>query len=329
MEAISDKLIKDYALGKCNARQLETIARYVAEHPEDAQLFYLAKDAYLQGLPNKYDDEAEVSRAEARLFESIEAEEGAEHTQHKARMVSLMRYAAIALVVVFLGALAFFGLDDPKAGMLVVATADKAQEVTLPDGTHVWLNEQSQLSYPATFDNDERQVELDGEALFEVTKNPRKPFVVTSGAMSTRVLGTVFNMNARKGAARQEVSLLEGKVEVKDLATQSTVELQPNEKAMLDVASHKMLVQKAYAAIDAMWHDGMIPFDKMNVRQITGILEEIYNVKIHLTGFAASQTYSGAVKYDSNIDSVLQSLSVVIPIVVTHRGNGIIELVHK
>lgn len=78
---------------------------------------------------------------------------------------------------------------------MLVATANKGivEEVTLPDGTKVWLNNSATLRYPRKFSDTERNVYLEGEAYFKVTRNAQQPFIVESDAMRVRVLGTVFN----------------------------------------------------------------------------------------------------------------------------------------
>ena len=127
-------------------------------------------------------------------------------------------------------------------GYCVVSTpAATTTLVTLSDGTRVMLNANSTLEYPASFDDAEvREVRLKGEAHFEVTNNPHRPFVVKAGEMQTQVLGTIFDVKAyRKDAPK--VTLMEGKVKVSNADTE--VEMRPGQTATLQ--ADKIVVSKA------------------------------------------------------------------------------------
>jgi ferric-dicitrate binding protein FerR (iron transport regulator) len=121
----------------------------------------------------------------------------------------------------------------PVAGQLAISsvTAGGAiEKLLLSDGTLVWLKPGGKLIYPAQFDGDTRQVTLEGEALFEVQKDPAHPFVIRCGDIVTRVLGTSFNI--RSTAERTEVFVLTGKVSVTLERTQENVQLLPSERAV-------------------------------------------------------------------------------------------------
>ena len=131
-------------------------------------------------------------------------------------------------------------------GYCVVSTpAATTTLVTLSDGTRVMLNANSKLEYPASFDDAEvREVRLKGEAHFEVTKNPHRPFVVKAGEMQTQVLGTIFDVKAyRKDAPK--VTLMEGKVKVSNADTE--VEMRPGQTATLQ--SDKIVVSRASSSV--------------------------------------------------------------------------------
>ena len=128
-----------------------------------------------------------------------------------------MRYAAILAVALLMGGGAgYWFYNRPEHQMLVaVANEGIVKEVVLPDGTKVWLNNAATLKYPREFSEKERNVYLDGEAYFEVTKNRHKPFTVESDAMRVRVLGTTFNFKCDKRCRIAEATLIEGEIEVR------------------------------------------------------------------------------------------------------------------
>ena len=158
-------------------------------------------------------------------------------------------------------------------GYCVVSTpAATTTLVTLSDGTRVMLNANSTLEYPASFDDAEvREVRLKGEAHFEVTKNPHRPFVVKAGEMQTQVLGTVFDVKAyRKDAPK--VTLMEGKVKVSNADTE--VEMRPGQTATLQ--SDKIVVSKASSSASD-WLEGDFDMDQVTLAEAMSDIGAWYN----------------------------------------------------
>ena len=158
-------------------------------------------------------------------------------------------------------------------GYCVVSTpAATITLVTLGDGTRVMLNANSTLEYPASFDDAEvREVRLNGEAHFEVTKNPHRPFVVKAGEMQTQVLGTVFDVKAyRKDAPK--VTLMEGKVKVSNADTE--VEMRPGQTATLQ--ADKIVVSKASSSASD-WLEGDFDMDQVTLAEAMSDIGAWYN----------------------------------------------------
>lgn len=158
-------------------------------------------------------------------------------------------------------------------GYCVVSTpAATTTLVTLSDGTKVMLNANSTLEYPASFDDAEvREVRLKGEAHFEVTKNPHRPFVVKAGEMQTQVLGTIFDVKAyRKDAPK--VTLMQGKVKVSNADTE--VEMRPGQTATLQ--ADKIVASKASSsAFD--WLEGDFDMDQVTLAEAMSDIGAWYN----------------------------------------------------
>ena len=158
-------------------------------------------------------------------------------------------------------------------GYCVVSTpAATTTLVTLSDGTRVMLNANSMLEYPASFDDAEvREVRLKGEAHFEVTKNPHRPFVVKAGEMQTQVLGTIFDVKAyRKDAPK--VTLMQGKVKVSNADTE--VEMRPGQTATLQ--SDKIVVSKASSSASD-WLEGDFDMDQVTLAEAMSDIGAWYN----------------------------------------------------
>ena len=151
-------------------------------------------------------------------------------------------------------------------------TSPKQVEQTLSDGTKVRLNANSTLEYPVSFDDAEvREVRLKGEAHFEVTKNPHRPFVVKAGEMQTQVLGTIFDVKAyRKDAPK--VTLMQGKVKVSNADTE--VEMRPGQTATLQV--DKIVVSKASSSASD-WLEGDFDMDQVTLAEAMSDIGAWYN----------------------------------------------------
>ena len=158
-------------------------------------------------------------------------------------------------------------------GYCVVSTpAATTTLVTLSDGTRVMLNANSTLEYPASFDDAEvREVRLKGEAHFEVTKNPHRPFVVKAGEMQTQVLGTIFDVKAyRKDAPK--VTLMQGKVKVSNADTE--IEMRPGQTATLQ--ADKIVVSKASSSVSD-WLEGDFDMDQVTLAEAMSDIGAWYN----------------------------------------------------
>jgi transmembrane sensor len=160
-------------------------------------------------------------------------------------------------------------------------------QVTLPDGTQVWLNSASSIRYPIAFNGAKRQVAITGEAYFEVKHNARQPFVVkVNNRAEVQVLGTHFNVNAYDNESHIATTLLEGTVQVKRLDAgnaHASVTLQPGQQAEWkeDVLSDGINVVKA-ANIDKVmaWRNGLFNFEGASLEEVMRQLERWYDIDV-------------------------------------------------
>lgn len=149
----------------------------------------------------------------------------------------------------------------------------------LEDGTVIWLNADSKLTYPNHFQAHERRVTLEGEAYFKVAKDVRRPFIVHTAEVTTKVLGTEFNIRAYKERPTH-VTLLQGKVRVSDNRANQTIDLAPGQDASADSVTANMAVSDVDVMAQTAWKDQLFCFRN---EELTDIMREIgrwYNVEI-------------------------------------------------
>lgn len=177
--------------------------------------------------------------------------------------------------------------------------------LTLPDGTKVHLNSETTLKYPAKFNSDSRTVDLVGEAYFEVKHNEKQPFYVKTQGQVTKVLGTVFNINAYKGEPILKTTLIEGAVSVTGENGHSVI-LKPGETAVnkndqLDITS--IDVNEILA-----WHKGYFLFANEDIKSIMKKISRWYDIDVEYIGDMSNKKFGGVFQRTKSILQLLKSL---------------------
>lgn len=325
MSNLSEDIINKYLTGQCSEEEVVEVNAWMKESEENARQLFRMEEIYHLGKFNQYADRKQMARAEKQLYKKLDEEK---RKQNKIlRMHRWMKYAAMIAVILVIGGGSGYWLyqnGNNQHMMVAVANEGIVKEIILPDGTKVWLNNSATLKYPREFSEKARNVYLDGEAYFEVTKNRHKPFTVQSDAMRVRVLGTTFNFKCDKNYRIAEVTLIEGEIEVKGNKEEGQIILAPGQRAELNKNNGRLTVKQVDAKMDAVWHDNLIPFQKADIFTISKALERFYDIKIILSpDMRADKTYSGVLKKKSTIESVLKSLQNSISIDYKIVGNNI------
>jgi len=177
-------------------------------------------------------------------------------------------------------------------------------QVVLTDGTKVWLNADSRLRFPQRFADARREVTLIGEAYFEVTKNPRRPFVVKTAGQEIAVLGTSFNVAAYGDEADEQTTLVEGEVVVS--AAQGSHHLSPGDQAV--VKGEDVSIAKVDTAPFIAWKSGSIAFNERTLENIMRDIGRWYDVDVHFKGVDKQLRFGGMVSRYANVSEVLRRL---------------------
>lgn len=194
-------------------------------------------------------------------------------------------------------ALAYNTLSNPRGSQVI--------DITLADGSRVWLNAGSQITYPVAFAGNERKVAMKGEAYFEVAHDASKPFYVSKDAMQVQVLGTHFNVNAYDDDKNAQVTLLEGSVKVK---AENSVVLKPGEQAVLSGAHSPFTIDHSPDLEQVMaWKNGLFEFNETDIQTVMKQIERWYDVQVEFDG-SFSQHFNGAIKRQENVSKVLKML---------------------
>ncbi len=195
----------------------------------------------------------------------------------------LMRIAAILAIVIATGILIYQYTSQqsiPIEYSKISTLAGQRKMVVLSDGSKIWLNNKSSLTYPKVFAKENRTVSLQGEAFFEVVHNSKKPFIIHAQKLRVQVLGTTFNVKAFSGEKRHTVTLASGKVSVSLPGQHQALMLLPGEQAIYDLRENKLLMAAADVEHNTAWRNGVLSFRYTNLEEICRELERWYDVKI-------------------------------------------------
>jgi ferric-dicitrate binding protein FerR (iron transport regulator) len=186
-------------------------------------------------------------------------------------------------------------------------------QLTLPDGTRVWLNAASSIRYPTAFAGRDRRVEVHGEAYFQVAANPRQPFVVDVNKKQTiEVLGTEFNVNAYEDEAFVRTTLIRGGVRVTGGAGSAKGKtsrvLLPGQQVQLDEQGSMLLIDHPNIDATLAWRNGIFSFDHSDIRSVMRELARWYDMDVEYRGTPTSDTFGGDIRRNLSLSKVFRIL---------------------
>lgn len=270
---IVEELLPRYCEGNVSAEEREKVEKWIRQSEEhykiarQIQLIYLASDTI--SVMDRVNTDNALSKVDNRIFRS----------QLKALFIWGQRVAAILFIPLLVAYLLQVLIPEKQdIRMLEVRTnPGMTTSLTLPDGTKVNLNSESSLVYPESFEGEFRSVRLEGEAFFEVVKNPEKRFVVTTPHnASVEVWGTSFNMEAFRWDSIVSTTLISGKVAF--ISKSGQVDIKSGEKLVYNIQTNRSDIYQTSGEAEISWKDGMIIFKKTPFEEALRMLTKRFNV---------------------------------------------------
>ena len=225
----------------------------------------------------------------------------------------IQKIAAAIIVFVLASAVVYLlNIGQNSSNQIAQNPKGKKSVIYLEDGTKVWLNADSKISYSSSFEGKkERVVELEGEAFFDVAEDKTKPFIVKTTDLQVRVLGTAFNVRSFREEKKIETTLLRGRVEVnrnKKSSAAGTVILEKNQQAVFSKDSDVISVLAVKPYDIATWKDGVMVFDNTPFSEMTISLERWYGVEIKLKDESSKNCRFSTTFHNEPITKVLELL---------------------
>lgn len=200
------------------------------------------------------------------------------------KMQSRRRWLNVAAAVIFICGAGFLLRDyfqTDIAWTTVVAQSD-IKEIQLEDGSKVWLNKGTTIKYPTTFSGKNRPIKLEGEAFFEVAKNAEKPFQVFTEKTTVTVLGTQFNVRAKKNEPTTEVAVKEGKVRFEQIDKSENLILTANDKGIFTHKDQRLKKVVDRDLNDLAWQRKSLRFSSSTLSAAIDVIAKKYEVKIEI-----------------------------------------------
>lgn len=312
-----DELIANYLTESLDKNALDELKTWIAASAENQQYFIRQREIWFSAVSREAASVYDKDKAFENFRNRVESQKEIQSTSRRGFSLSaLWRYAAVVAIIIAVGCISYWqgevNVKDTFADISVEAPLGSKTKLYLPDGTLVWLNAGSRMTYSQGFGVDNRKVELEGEGYFEVKRNEKIPFFVKTKDPQLQVLGTKFNFRDYPEDHEVVVSLLEGKVGLNNLLREEKeAVLSPDERAVLNKANGLLTVESVIASNASQWTDGYLFFDEELLPDIAKELERSYNVKIHIANDSLKtfRFYGNFVRREQNIQEVLEALA--------------------
>lgn len=236
------------------------------------------------------------------------------------------RVAAILFIPALLSSVWYFMKQNELSKELGVLTVNQEiitqpgtkSHLFLPDSTEVWLNSASTLRFPSVFKGNERRINLQGEAIFKVSRNKQKPFIVGTSAMDIEAVGTEFNVSAYSGDLKLTTTLAEGKVKITDKTDASKVIfLDPGNQVNYNTSNKTYKTETVRVEDVVAWRDGILIFNETPFYEVVAKLGRWFNADIQLSEQSiAYYRFTGTFTSES-LEQVMELLTLTTPITYT------------
>jgi ferric-dicitrate binding protein FerR (iron transport regulator) len=255
------------------------------------------------------DVDAAWNRFQQRLSQEVKSEP---KTQTKVISIWKKPLSWAAVLLALVGSLFIIqNLDSKSTDKIQIVTSDnEIQEISLPDGSTVWLNENSSLEYPSIFNENSRSVQLTGEAFFDVAKNPSAPFTVQTPKIKVEVLGTSFNVDSHSEADKIEVEVASGKVKVQPNSSDKYVELLKGDKAVFDLLQKSLARLTGKATNTGGWKDKTLVFRDVEMAEILKEVSKLYNVEFEFKDSAIIHCSFDTDFHNEDLSTILKTFEV-------------------
>ncbi|TKG94914.1 DUF4974 domain-containing protein [Puteibacter caeruleilacunae] len=305
------ELLVKYILGELSDDEKTSVLEWILESDDNQKEFSRLKSSWAFSNATNNHSISDIDKELNRYRQNISNNKKVIRFNFR----NVLKYAAILIITFTLGITAnqyvFNPNNDEATTNTLFVPPGQSATLTLSDGTRVWINSGSKLTYPSHFEKDKREVALTGEAYFDVVHNKEKPFRVATNSIDIQVLGTSFNVEAYKRDNFISTTLVEGKVELRSKSDKLITPLKPGQNAKYDRETNSMTISNIDTKLYTSWRNGRITFKDERIEDIARKLERWYNVRISIENEELKdQLYTGTILRFKPIDQILEVLRI-------------------
>jgi ferric-dicitrate binding protein FerR (iron transport regulator) len=247
---------------------------------------------------------------------------------------SFARIAAAAVILFGIGFSSYMTIRNSQSTTVEwesVQTTDEKADIILPDNSHIWLNNNSEITFPAKFKGNSRKIRLNGEAYFEVAKKKWKPFIISVGEVSVEVLGTSFNVEARNVKSLTSVIVASGRVALyKDSDRKNRIIIAPGEKGTYNNSSGQIALQKNSKLNFLAWKTGILMFENTELKEVCQVLSGHFKIPITLDAGGNPEEKNLTAVYDNKgFEDILNILALTLDLDYRVENNAVVLYVNQ
>ncbi len=302
MNNTSDSLFKKFIAGKrINDREFALLENLLDDKDHQQEIFQWIEKEWEHSEPE------EVSLQFEQIREKIRSQSS---RQRLNRWVTILSKAAAVLFIPLLATAVYFYISQAGSAELLTISTQKGEQtsIVLPDGSKVWLNVDTKLSYPVNYGIKSRKLELEGEAYFEVMKNKKLPFEVSSGGIITRAVGTTFVVSSYPGSSGIRSSLIDGSVEIQ--YGKGSKILEPGQQFIYNGDQAGVVVQSFNQNDELAWKNEQLIFRLTPFNEVIEKLKKWYDVGFEYNPAAfESETFTAKFKRSETLEHVLKIMA--------------------
>lgn len=316
MDNIPYELIAGYLSGECRPEDEKALLAWVNETEENKKIFAeMSQDWSAASSYKQYDD------VKANVLSHLEGESKTSvRRPHIFRFAARIAGLAAAVALIVAAAFTLVKLDGTEklyaSQMMTVKTMPgQKSELVLPDGTHIWLNSGSEISYSADYNVGNRRISLNsGEAFFDVAKSDKSEFILDAGSLGVKVYGTKFNVRRYEDDPEVDVTLEEGHIDVLSPEGEKWTEMFPGQKFSLDKTTGGKSLVMCAAEMDGVWRLGELVIKQASIDNVLRLMERWYGVRMTVFGECDAERRFWMIIKTESLREMLDKLDKLVPL---------------
>jgi ferric-dicitrate binding protein FerR (iron transport regulator) len=324
---VTYELVAKYLTGNCNEGEKQQVETWRDSKSDNMEAFSQYRAIWENAKPPADSFVPDVENALKAINKQLTS---VPYDAKRSKIVPFVTYTRRIAAAILLGAgiwLAYTLLwKNQEEISLIAESGNTRKEVVLSDGTHIWLNTSSMLRYPEKFKGKERKVYIEGEAFFDVAKNPGMPFIIETSQSVVAVLGTEFNLRARKDEVLTIVTVTEGKVSFsgKIAKTHKPVYLTAGDKGLLNTSINELNVEKNQGSNALAWKTGKLVFYNTPLDKVATDLSNYFNTNVTVENIVKKEIPFTSTFENQHLHDILKIMELSLGIKVDSTSYGVI-----